>query len=539
MGIYGYLCGIFIVKLIMSSDIQNNNTRPPISAAHRVAMNTGILYVKMLLTMGISLYSTRLVLNALGASDFGIFSLIASVIAMLSFLKTAMATSTQRFLSYHQGSKDLDMQKKVFTNSWVLHIAIGLVIILFLLVLQPFFFGGFLNIPEDRIFVAKTVYYFMLVSVFFTTISAPFSATLTARENMLWVAIVNGFGTVLRLFIALSLSYFIQNERLAIFGLLTAGVSVASFLLYALVCLKKYPECSVKSYRVDKLLIKELASFSVWMLFRILTYVGRAQGLAVILNIFYGAVLNAAYGIAHQLSGQLSVLSEIMLKALNPQIMKSEGLNDRRRMLRLSMMASKFGFFLVTVIAIPAIFEMPTILGLWLKNVPPYTDIFCSLILVLIMTSQLTVGLESAIQATGKIRTYQLIVGGILLLNVPMAYLLLNLSFPPYSILLSAIALELISCAVRLLFVKKVAGLSIKEYTEKVLLREIIPILTIILLCWIITNNFLFSFRFLMTGFISTVGFAISIYYVGLCNDEKLLINNMLKNIKHKIYQSK
>ena len=504
--------------------------KEPQQASTRVVFNSMVLYVKMLITVGISLYSTRLVLNALGASDFGIFNLIAGVIAMLSFLNAAMTVSTQRYLSFHQGTGDFEMQKKVFTNSWILHISIGLIVVLALLAVVPLI--SFLNIPQERMATAKFIYYFMSVSMFFTIISVPFTASINAHENMLWIAIVNIIESVLKLCIALSLLWFIQPERLMVYGILMTIISVITFLLYACYCLKKYHECNIRNYQIDKPLIKEMGGFTGWNLIGALSNAGRVQGLAIILNVFFGTVINAAYGIAHQISMQLNFLSQTLLRALNPQIMKSEGMNDRKRMLRLSMMASKFGFFLVAIIAIPAIFEMPAILQLWLKNVPENTVLFCSLILVSTLILQLTVGIQSAMQSVGKIKFYTLIVGGNMFLNLPIAAALLLIGLPAYSVLISFIFIEIINLFLRLYFAKKIAGLSIKEYCDRVFFKVFLPILTYIITCWLIVHFLNLNFRFLITIFVSILVFITSIYFLGLCEDEKLLVTNMVNKLK-------
>ena len=485
--------------------------------------------------MGISLYSTRLILNALGASDYGIFNLIAGVIAMLSFLNAAMTVSTQRYLSFHQGTGDFEMQKKIFTNSWILHIAIGLIVVVLLLALTPFLFGGFLNIPLDRISTAKAIYYFMSVSVFFTIISVPFTASLNAHENMLWIAVVNIIESIIKLGIALSLLWFIQPERLVIYGVLMAVLSLFTFMLYAVYCLRRYNECSVRKYQIDKPLIKEIGSFVGWNLLGSFSNVGRTQGLAVVLNVFFGTVVNAAYGIANHVSGQLNFFSQTMLRALNPQIMKSEGMNNRQRMLRLSMMASKFGFFLLAFIAIPCIFEMPTILKLWLKNVPDNTIIFCDLTLIGTLIMQLTVGLQSTMQSVGKIKFYTLVVGGIMFLNLPIAIVFLLTGFPAYFVLISFIFTESIILFLRLFFAKKIAGLSIKEYFYRVFMKELLPIMISVITCWIIIYFIDFNFRFLFTITVSVLIFATSIYFAGLCADEKVLVNGMVKKMIGKI----
>lgn len=509
------------------------------NAVNKVALNTIILYAKMLITMGISLYSVRLVLDALGAVDYGIFNLIAGVIAMLSFLNAAMTISTQRYLSFHQGTGNFKMQKMVFSNSWVLHILIGLIIVILLELIALFLFDSFLNIPTERIPSAKLVYHFMVIAVFFTIISVPFSASLNAHENMLWIAVVNIIESVLKLGIALSISYFVFTDRLVIYALLTAGLSVVTFSLYSVFCLKKYEECNVKKYLINKRLMKELAGFAGWMLFGTLCGLGRTQGLAIILNIFFGAIINAAYAVANQISSQVNFFSATLLRAFNPQIMKSEGMNDRSRMLRLSMTTSKYCFFLLALVAIPSIFEMPYILSVWLKEVPEYTTIFCSLLLLVILTNQLTIGLQSAVQASGRIKLYQSVVGSILLLNLPISYFLLKFGMPAYSVLISSILLELVGCAFRVLIVKKIAGLSIKQFIERVILKGIFPIIILIATCWAITSYLSFDYRFVVTYLVSALLFLLAIYLVGLCQDEKKQIDNLLKKMSTSLITKK
>ncbi|MDR0603325.1 MAG: hypothetical protein LBG80_03370 [Bacteroidales bacterium] len=506
--------------------------KQPESASKKIIMNTGILYAKMLVTMGISLYSTRVVLNALGETDYGIFSLIFGIITMLSFLNAAMTTSTQRYLSFYQGKGDVLMQNKIFVNSWVLHILTGFIVVVLLEIIVPFLFDGFLNIPEERVSTAKAVYHFMTVSVFFTIISAPFTASLNAHENMLWIAIIYILEVSFKLVIALFLFYFTHSKRLIMFGSFTTGISVISFLLYSTYCLKKYKECIIRNYRIEKSIIKELYAFTGWNLFGAFAWTGRVQGLAILLNIFYGAVINTSFGIANQISGQMTILSATLLRALNPQIMKSEGMSNRQRMLRLSMIASKFGFFLVAVIAIPCIFEMSFILKFWLKDVPEYTATFCSLFLIGLLINQLTIGLQSAIQATGKIKMYQSVISGILLFNLPVSYVLLKFNLPVYSVLVSFITIESVCCIFRLIFLQKAANLSIYEYFKKVFYKELFPISFLILSCWLISHIFIFDYRFIITGSLSAIVFAIGIYFTGLCKDEKILVNSLMIKLK-------
>lgn len=488
--------------------------------------------------MGILFYSTRIVLNALGASDFGIFNLMAGVIGMLSFLNASMTVSTQRYLSYYQGTGDFEMQKKVFSNSWLLHILLGLLIVVLLVGVSPLLFHGFLNIPSDRISTAKAIYYFISASVFFTIISTPFTALLTAHENMLFIAIVNIFESVFKLAVAFSLHYFIANNRLFIYGILMALLSTITFIMYAWFSLKKYKESSILIHNGDKRLIKELGVYTGWNLFGNFARLGRAQGIAVLLNIFFGTVVNAAYGIANQVSGQFNFLSATLVRVLNPQIMKSEGMNDRERVLRLSMSACKMGFTLLAIIAIPCIFEMPTLLKLWLKTPPDNTATFCSLFLGLLLVEQLTIGLLSAIQAVGQMKVYQVLIGGLWLFNIPLAYVLLKVNFLSPSVLISAIAIEVLATFIRIYLAKKIAGMSPMYYVEKVLLKLVGPIVVTTLVCYVITTYMSSHIRFIITVMASITSFFTLIYLTGLEREEKQLVNNMIKKAFGKVYKN-
>lgn len=498
-------------------------------SAQRVAFNTAILYLRMVLTVLISLYSTRLVLNALGVTDFGIFNLVAGVIALLSFLNNAMATSTQRYLSYYQGANDGDKVKVVFRNSLLLHILIGIVLVVLLELAGLVLFDYVLKIKPDRLEAAKSIYHFMSATVFFTIITVPFTASLIAHENMLWVAIVNIFETILKLLIALSLVW-IGNDRLITYGFLTAAISIISFILYATYCWRTYPECTLSiSDKLDKPLIKELTSFAGWNLFGSLCYMGRTQGLAIVLNVFYGTIVNAAYGIANQVSSQLNFFSSTLLRAINPQIMKSEGAGDRQRMLRLSMMASKFGFIFLAAFVIPLIFEMDFVLAIWLRSVPAYTVSFCSYMLIYILISQLTIGIQSALQATGKVRSYQVVVGCVVLLTPVLSCLLLYNGFDPSSVFICNIFIEVLATALRLFFAKRIASLDLLEYYRNVIVRGLVPIIIACVLCWVVSAYVVLSYRPLITILSSSVAIGLSTYYLGLNRDERTMIDSLLE----------
>ncbi|WP_421918637.1 lipopolysaccharide biosynthesis protein [Marinifilum sp.] len=504
--------------------------------AKRVVLNTVFLYGKMLISMFIALISTRIVLNALGVDDFGIFNLVAGVIAMLSFLNAAMAVSTQRYLSFYLGVNDKQKLNSIFKSSVVLHLLIGILVVVVMEVAGMFLFDGFFNIAQDRIPTAKLVYHFMVVSTFFTINAVPYDAAIITHEKLLFESVVGVLESALKLAIAIVLTISVKNDRLILYGVLMAALTIVIRIIKSVYCYREFSEC--KSYRQSALkisLIKEMFSFAGWNMFGALCGIGRSQGLAIILNLFFGTVVNAAYGIANQVNGQLAAFSQNMLKALNPQIIKSEGRGERQKMLLLAMMACKYGFFLMAFFSIPIIFEMPYILKLWLKIVPDYTIVFCQLALLATLVNQLTIGLQTALQATGKIKVYQSIVGSLLLFNLPISWILLKLGMPAYSVLISMIFIEMMACLIRIILLKQIGALKIREYFNKVILRIIIPC-TFTCCVALIPHTFcdMGFLRFGLVIIVSSLTFVTSFYFTGIDVGERVQINKALLQVKSK-----
>ncbi len=489
--------------------------------------------------MGISLYSTRLILNALGSTDFGIFSLTASVISLLSFLNAAMATSTQRFLSFYQGKESLDMQKQVFKSSMIIHLFLAIILVLILLSAGIFLFNGVLNIPVDRLDAARYLYYCMCGSLFISIISVPFTATLVAHENMTWIAIILIKETLARLAIAIFISY-IDSSRLETYGILTVASGAINFIMHANYCFRKYDECTMQGmFQFSKKITKELLAFVGWNLLGSLCNVARNQGIPVMLNIFLGTIVNASYGVAAQISGQMSLISSNMLKAINPQIMKAEGAGERQKMLDLAMAGSKFGFLVLAAFAIPCIYEMQALLNFWLGNPPEYSVIFCQLILSSILINQLTIGLPSAIQSTGKIKIFQIFISLATLSYLPLAYVFLKLKLPPYFVLVLAITTELLIGLIRVAFLKKVTGLHFTYFIRKVLIKQAIPVMLSVVLCYVLVSTVDFSFRFILTIPLITLFFLASVYMFSLQPSERNSLNQVLKKMLSKVQRRK
>jgi O-antigen/teichoic acid export membrane protein len=505
-------------------------------SASRVIKNTGFLYGKMVFTIFISLYSTRLILNALGAVDYGIFTLVAGVISMLSFINGAMIIATQRYLSISLGAGDKERSKAVFSASVVLHLMIGLFIVIALEIAGIFLFNGSLNIPPERIGTAKIIYHFMVISTFFTINAVPYDASINSHENMLFDAISGVFEASMKLLIAIILVYY-AKDKLILYGVLMATLTIVIRLIKSFYCYRKYEECRVKvKHHINIELLKEMVSFAGWNLFGLFCSVLKNQGLAIMLNLFFGIVVNAAYGIANQVNANIRAFSSNMLKALMPQITKSEGSGDRKRMLRLSVFACKTSFFLLAFFSIPIIVEMPFVLKIWLKTVPENAVAFCQLILLLTMMYQITIGTMAAVTSVGKIKSFQIAVGALEIFNLPLAYLLMKMGLPAYSVFIGSLFMELVASGIRIWFAHKIAGLDIRDFVLNTWVRSILSAAVTALAAYLVRNILPQGFlRAFLVGVTTTISIFLLVRFFVLSEFEMGKVREIVSAVYNKI----
>lgn len=504
-------------------------------ASHRVAQNTGFLYAKMAITVFISLYSTRLILSALGVVDFGIFNVVGGAISMLTFLNIAMTSATQRFMSYAQGEGDLKKQLYIFNVSVVLHFLIAFIILIILEIAGYFLFNGILEIPENRIPIARLLYQFMLLGTFFTIISVPYNAVINAHENMLLVAVLGVFEAAIKLAIAFYITY-TSFDKLGSYGLLMAILPIFLLIIRSIYCHKKYIEVhlNIRKY-YNKILFVKMSSFAGWSLLSSAASIITMQGIAIVLNSFFGVLLNAAQGIAAQVSGQLMAFSTTMLKALNPVIVKSEGGNNRSQMLQASMVGNKLSFFLLAFFAVPAILEMKYILSVWLKDVPDYAVIFCQLRLIAMYFGQLTVTFPTAIGAIGDIKKLSFYNSLIWILLIPISSIMFNLGAPPEALYIAFIIMYIALSATSIYFLKHLGGLSLKDYFVNVVARclgssFITFFLSLIPLFFMVPG----INRLALVLIINIITFVVFLYLIGLNKKEKQLLISFNRTIIEK-----
>lgn len=488
------------------------------------------------ITIIISLYVTRLILLTLGTEDFGIFNLVGGAIAMLTFLNLAMASATQRFMSYAQGEGDVQKQKNIFNVSVFLHLLIAIIAFLLLEVAGYFLFDGILKIPLERVPTAKLIYQFMLVSTFFTIISVPYDAVINAHENMLLVAILGVVEAFLKLVIAFYITY-TSFDKLGSYGLLMALLSIFLLLIRRMYCHKKYEEVQINIRKYyNKSLFLEMSSYAGWSLLDSAASIITMQGIAIVLNSLFGVLLNAAQGIAAQVSGQLMAFSNTMLKALNPVIVKSEGGNNRSQMLEASMTGNKLSFFLLAFFAVPAVIEMKYILIVWLKEVPDYAVIFCQLRLIAMYFGQLTVTFSTAIGAIGNIKQVSFYNSLIWISLLPVSYLMFKLGAPPETLYILFVLMYLALSASAIYFLKRLGGLSLKDYFVNVVARclgsSFITFFLAITPLFFMEPGFN---RLVLVIAINIIAFIIFLFFLGLKKDEKRLLISFYGTIREKI----
>ncbi|MBQ0048911.1 MAG: hypothetical protein KBT12_01530 [Bacteroidales bacterium] len=397
------------------------------STANRVIKNTGYLYAKMGITMFVSLYTTRLILEGLGKEDFGIFHLVGGAIAMLGFLNAAMANATQRFMSYAEGEGNKEKQKGIFNVSLLLHFVIACVVGVMLLAAGFFFFDGLLNIPDGRLAAAKVVYGSLIVSTMFTIMSVPYDAMLNAHENMRYYALVGILESLLKLAVAF-LCFLYGGDKLVLYGILMACIPLITLTIMRVYCHRHYEECVVAPRRyASRTLFREMTTFAGWNFLASVSSMITQYGLGIVINHFFGVVLNAAQGIANQVSGMLMQFSQNLMKAVNPILVKSAGAQDRARTIYVTLFGCRISTWIMLVFEIPMILMAPAVLRLWLKNVPEWAVVFTQLQLVRSIVEQLFSSVYTLVYAEGHIKNY-VIVKSVLnvlpLLVVPCLFML-------------------------------------------------------------------------------------------------------------------
>lgn len=436
------------------------------STNKRIARNTIVLYFRLLLTMGVSLYTSRVVLEALGVEDYGIYNVVGGVVAMLSVLTGSLSSAISRFLTFELGRKDKERLERVFSTSLSIQLAMAIIVFVVGEIVAVWFLNTYMNIPQERMHAANWVLQSAILSFVVTLISVPYNAAIIAHEKMSIFATISIIDVALKLLIVYVL-FLTIIDRLIVYSILMFAVVLTIQFIYQLYCKRSFSECHYRRV-YDKQLIREMLGFSCWNFIGSSSSVLRTQGINILLNIFFGTVVNAARGIAVQVNVAVTSFTSNFITALRPQIVKSYASGQFDYMNLLVRQGARFSYYLVFLLSLPLLLETKFVLALWLKEVPEYTVIFVRLILILSISDSISNTLIIANAATGRVRNYQLVVGGIQLLNFPISWMLLNLGYAPEVTLYIAIVLSQICFFSRLIMIRHLSGFSCEMFLRKV-----------------------------------------------------------------------
>ena len=424
-----------------------------------------MLYVRLFLVMGVSLYTSRVVLAQLGVTDYGIYNVVGGIVVMLSFLNGAMSQSTQRFLSYEIGQRNEDRLQAVFKTAFTIHIFIGAVILILSETVGLWFLNNVMKIPSSQLSAANVVYQCSIAGFILSIFQAPLKATIIARERMHVYAWLGLLEVCFKLAVAFSLAFF-PHDKMIYMALMTMGLGIMFFIFNAVYCRHYFPECRFGIYFERKLMLP-MAGFASWATMGSFTWVWRVQGCNLILNLFFGPAINAAFGIANKVNMAVSAFVQNFNIAMNPQITKTYSAGSFDEMERLIIFGTKLSFFLTLLISFPILLTTEWILNLWLTDVPQYTVIFTRLVIINTLLESFIHSIAAGVNATGRIKWYQIIVSLSMLLVLPLSYFALRAGYPPYTIFIITIALTILTAVERLAILKRtIAQFSVSRFIK-------------------------------------------------------------------------
>ncbi len=518
-----------LVIYAMSEHINDNSANNK-----RIAKNTILLYGRMLFMMIISLYTSRVVLNALGVDDYGIYNVVGGVVSMFAILSGSLSAAISRFITFALGKGDKERIQKVFSTAINVQIILIVIISLLLETLGLWFLNYKMVIPADRLVAANWVFQFSIITFAVNLWSIPYNATIVAHECMSAFAYISIFDAIAKLFIAFLI---LMNpiDRLIFYGSLVLLVGLIQRSLYARYCKKHFEECKWLK-ELDKNLMKEMFSFAGWNFFGAGSWQLMTQGVNILLNVFFGVVVNAARGIAVIVDSTVVQFVTNFTTAINPQITKSYASGEKEYMFSLMFRGAKFSFFLVMFFAFPIIFETDFILKIWLGDVPEHTVSFVRLALMVSMLHVLSNTMITAMLATGNIKKYQIIVGGLGMLVFPLALLFFYLGFPPEAAYVATLIIFVAQLVCRLRLINQMTGMSVPSFLSEVLCKVFFVSVPAFIIPYMFVefmdNN---AIRFVVVCASSVSTSILAIWALGLSHEERLYSKKLLFKLINKV----
>lgn len=461
------------------SDYSNKNKR--------IAKNTSLLYARSIILLVIGLYTSRVNLYSLGVSDFGVYNLVGGFVAMFSILYTSMSSASQRFITYALGEDNMGKLRNVFRTSISLHLCIGIVATILIEIIGLYFLYNGLNIPRDRLSTAEWVLHFSAITTFINVISVPYDSLIIAHEKMSAFAYISLYDAIGKLIIAWMISFY-SHDRLLVFSMLLMLLAVSRRILYTLYSRKHFEESRKIHFIIDRKLFKEMFSFAGWNLFGNGSLLLRNQGVDILLNIYFGVIVNAAKGIANQIQQAVALFVSSFQTAVMPQLTASIAQKDFNRTYVLVEQGSRYSFYLLSLLTVPLLVSMEDVMNLWLREVPEWAVIFARLTLIYMMMDVFSRFMIQSVLATGEIRTYQIIVGSTKLFAVPLTFIVIKYGGNPTTGIYVNIILEFICFIERLAYINKKLHFPALHYCVSIVLKNWL------LVCVIIAISFSYKY---------------------------------------------
>lgn len=496
----------------MPTDISQNNKR--------IAKNAVMLYIRMFITMLISLYTSRLILQVLGVTDYGIYNVVAGVISIMGLLNSAMSWSTMRFLTFDLGKGDKVAIQNTFNMCIIIFILLSVIFVFFSETIGLWFLNSQMTIPDTRMIAANWVYQFSIAIGVLSLILTPYRSLVFAHEDFNFFACVSITESLLKFavcFVIMAITF----DKLSFYAFLMFAITALLFAAQFIWCKKKYEESAFLCYW-DKTLFKNILSYSGWSLFGSLSNMSKDTGLNIVLNLFFTPAVNAACGIANQVNAVVYQFFSSCFSAVNPQIIKYYAKNEINNMMELVFKCSRFSFYLILFLAVPITIEAPTIVSLWLGQLPDHVVPFIRLIVVITAIDATTYPLNACSTATGNIKLYQVMVGVLSLLNIPLSYLALSYGCPPETVFVISLSLSFFTFFAKLWAINKIIDFPVRDYLFKVCVKllfvTICSISVPLLLRFLFETNIWSS---IFNCFVSVVSTALIIFLFGMTKSEK------------------
>lgn len=496
----------------------------------RIVKNTIFLYIRMLFIMVVTLYTSRIVLNALGVEDFGIYSVVGGFIMMFALISNSLSVAISRFITFELGSENDSNINSIFSTAVIIQLLISIIVVIMAETVGLWFLNKQMTIPHDRIVAANWVFQLSLLTFVVNLISVPYNACIIAHEKMGAFAYIGLLDALGRLFAAFMITIS-PIDKLVFYAVLMCLVAILVRLIYGWYCKKNFMECRFR-WEWDTRLLKKIFGFAGWNLIGASSGVLRDQGVNVLLNIFCGPVVNASRGIAMQVSTAMMSFSSNFVTVVNPQITKSYAAGNREYLLKLVFQGARFSFYLLLIFSLPILAETHFILKIWLKVVPLYSVNFVRLILICVMIESVSFTMVTLMLATGNIRKYQILVGGCQMLNFPLSYVLLKLGYPPEATIVTAIVIAVCCLFLRLSMLHSMINFPVRNFLHSIVLNILAVCCISSIIPYVITLTVEEStFRFILNTIICVLQAVICVVFVGCSSSERSLIISKIHHI--------